>query len=177
MNMYGAEAIEFEEQLESRPMRQPESHPAFEVVTGGGLDSRVRAGVSSEFLARVKAVVAGAVIIFVLGTLRVALTSLTVAQLSSNAQVREEIMSFETTNDNLRVERSLMASATRIDRIATQNYGMIAPASFDVIIIEPEAEAEEAEAATDEAATDEAVEGETSAEDEAFDAEQQAIGL
>lgn len=172
MNMYGAEAIEFEEQLESRPMRQPESHPAFEVVTGGGLDSRVRAGVSSEFLARVKAVVAGAVIIFVLGTLRVALTSLTVAQLSSNAQVREEIMSFETTNDNLRVERSLMASATRIDRIATQNYGMIAPASFDVIIIEPEAEAEEAEAATDEA-----VEGETSAEDEAFDAEQQAIGL
>lgn len=177
MNMYGAEAIEFEEQLESRPMRQPESHPAFEVVTGGGLDSRVRAGVSSEFLARVKAVVAGAVIIFVLGTLRVALTSLTVAQLSSNAQVREEIMSFETTNDNLRVERSLMASATRIDRIATQNYGMIAPASFDVIIIEPEAEAEEAEAATDETAADEAVEGETSAEDEAFDAEQQAIGL
>ena len=28
------------------------------------------------------------------------------------------------TNDSLRVSRSLLASTTRIERIATQNYGM-----------------------------------------------------
>ena len=165
MNMYSAEALEFEEQLESRPTRQREQQPSFEVVTGGGLDSRVRAGVSSAFLARVKAVVAAAVLIFVLGSVRVALTAATVSVLSTNATLREQISTFETNNDNLRVERSLLASATRIDRIATQNYGMISPASFDVIVFEPEVEeevegeiSEESEAVVeDEASAEEAV--------------------
>ena len=116
-------------------------------------------------------VVAAAVMLFILGTFRVALTSATVAQLSSNVEVREQIEDFETTNNNLRVERSLMSSATRIDRIATQNYGMVPAASFDVIVIdngeEAEAEAEveseaevapEAEAPAEDAIGDEAVE-------------------
>ena len=89
----------------------------------------------------------------------------------SPAWVREQIEDFETTNNNLRVERSLMSSATRIDRIATQNYGMVPAASFDVIVIdngeEAEAEAEveseaevapEAEAPAEDAIGDEAVE-------------------
>ena len=173
MNMYGSEALEYEEMTRTRPARSTESQPSFEVVTGGGLDARVRAGVSSEFLARVKMVVAAAVMLFILGTFRVALTSATVAQLSSNVEVREQIEDFETTNNTLRVERSLMSSATRIDRIATQNYGMVPAESFDVIVIdngeEAEAEAEvepdaevapeaEAEAPAEDAVGDEAVE-------------------
>ncbi|HQE70007.1 MAG TPA: cell division protein FtsL [Atopobiaceae bacterium] len=144
MRSAAAQAIGREEMLESRPERELGAGPRFEVVEGGGLDVRVRAGVSSEFLARVKMVVMAAVVLFVLGTLRVALTSATVAQLSSNAQARNQIETFETTNNNLRVERSLLGSATRIDRIATQNYGMVAASSYDLIVIESEAASEEA---------------------------------
>lgn len=173
MRTANAQAFELEEMLESRPERELGAEPRFEVVEGGGLDAHVRAGVSSEFLARVKMVVAAAVMLFILGTFRVALTSATVAQLSSNVEVREQIEDFETNNNNLRVERSLMSSATRIDRIATQNYGMVPAESFDVIVIdngeEAEAEAEvepdaevapeaEAEAPAEDAVGDEAVE-------------------
>ena len=169
MRTANAQAFELEEMLESRPERELGAEPRFEVVEGGGLDAHVCAGVSSEFLARVKMVVAAAVMLFILGTFRVALTSATVAQLSSNVEVREQIEDFETTNNNLRVERSLMSSATRIDRIATQNYGMVPAASFDVIVIDngEEAEAEvesevevapEAEAPAEDAIGDEAVE-------------------
>lgn len=169
MRTANAQAFELEEMLESRPERELGAEPRFEVVEGGGLDAHVRAGVSSEFLARVKMVVAAAVMLFILGTFRVALTSATVAQLSSNVEVREQIEDFETTNNNLRVERSLMSSATRIDRIATQNYGMVPAASFDVIVIDngEEAEAEveseaevapEAEAPAEDAIGEEAVE-------------------
>lgn len=153
MRSAAAQAIGREEMLESRPGRGFGTEPQFEVVEGGGLDLRVRAGVSSEFLARVKAAVMVAVVLFALGTLRVALTSETVAQLSSNAQARDQIESFETSNNNLRVERSLLASATRIDRIATQNYGMVAASSYDSIIIEPEIGDEEEPAAEETAGT------------------------
>lgn len=164
MRSSAAHAIEREEMLESRPERGLGMEPQFELVEGGGLDVRVRAGVSPEFLARVRMVVMATIVLFILGSLRVALTSATVAQLSSNAQARDQIETFETSNDSLRVERSLMASSTRIDRIATQNYGMVAASSYDSIVIEPEAEAaaegaEEAEAAS----------GEIGAEDRAGD--------
>ena len=175
MKTIGAEAIELEQALEARPSRVLEGQPAFEVVSGGGLDARVRAGVSSEFLARAKAVIAGAVLIFALGSMRVALTSATVSQLSENAQMRAQISTFETNNDSLRVERSLMASSSRIDRIATENYGMVAASSFDVIVIEHEGEGEEAaaeeaaaeEATAEEAAAEEAMAEETAAPEEA----------
>ena len=159
MRTANAQAFELEEMLESRPERELGAEPRFEVVEGGGLDAHVRAGVSSEFLARVKMVVAAAVMLFILGTFRVALTSATVAQLSSNVEVREQIEDFETTNNNLRVERSLMSSA------------MVPAESFDVIVIdngeeaeaevEPEAEVApeaEAEAPAEDAVGDEAVE-------------------
>lgn len=194
MNMYGSEALEYEEMIRTRPARSTESQPSFEVVSGGGLDARVRAGVSSEFLARVKMVVAAAVLLFVLGSLRVALTSMTVAQLSANAEMREQISDFITNNDNLRVERSLMSSAGRIDRIAVQNYGMVVPASYDVIVLDTAEDEELAEEAVEEEAVEEASEEEIEAESEAepevepeadaeveddttFDATQLAAGL
>lgn len=158
MRSSAAHAIEREEMLEPRPERGLGREPQFELVEGGGLDVRVRAGVSPEFLARVRMVVMATIVLFILGSLRVALTSATVAQLSSNAQARDQIETFETSNDSLRVERSLMASSTRIDRIATQNYGMVAASSYDSIVIEPEAEVA-AEAAS----------GEIGAEDRAGD--------
>ena len=64
MRTAAAEAIEFEEMISGSPARQLETDSRFEVVTGGGLDARVRAGVSSEFLARVKMVIAAAVLLF-----------------------------------------------------------------------------------------------------------------
>ncbi len=169
MNTFNAEALEYEELYENRTQRALDAEPRFEVVTGGGLDARARAGVSSQFLARVKMVVAGAVLIFALGSMRVALTSLTVSQLTSNAQMREQITSYETSNDNLRVERSLMASATRIDRIAAQNYGMVNAASYDVIVLETEEEASAEEVAEADAAADEEAEAAVEAEAPAAD--------
>lgn len=190
MNMYGSEALEYEEMIRTRPARSTESQPSFEVVSGGGLDARVRAGVSSEFLARVKMVVAAAVLLFVLGSLRVALTSMTVAQLSSNAEMREQISDFITNNDNLRVERSLMSSAGRIDRIAVQNYGMVVPASYDVIVLDTAEDEEAVEEEAVEEAPEEEIEAESEAEpevepeadaevedDTTFDATQLAAGL
>ena len=165
MSTYGNEALEYEVMAQNRSARNLEPQPSFEVVTGGGLDARARAGVSSEFLARVKMVIAAAILIFVLGTLRVALTSMTVAQLSANAQMREEISNYTTNNDNLRVERSLMSSAARIDRIATQNYGMVYPASYDVIVLDSDEDGDEH---ADEAYVDEESYEEDYSEDEEY---------
>ena len=42
----------------------------------------------------------------------------------ANNVIRNEMRATTATNDSLRVSRSLLASTTRIERIATQNYGM-----------------------------------------------------
>ena len=127
MRYQGSEAYNMGATEVRRERTQVEQRPSFEVVTGGGLDARARAGVSPRYVARVRAVVALAAVLVVLGMARVAITSATVALLTSNASLSEQISEAQTLNEQLRIERSVLSSNARISRIATQNYGMVLP--------------------------------------------------
>ena len=127
---YQGSAVANEEYIE-RGYALPQERPSFEVVSGGGLDARARRGVAPEFLARVKAVVACALVFFALGACRVALTSAAVAALQGNATLKTQITEAKTTNDSLMVERSALSSNARISRIATQNLGMVLSTAAD----------------------------------------------
>lgn len=143
---YQGSAVANEEYIE-RGYALPQERPSFEVVSGGGLDARARRGVAPEFLARVKAVVACALVFFALGTCRVALTSAAVAALQGNATLKTQITEAKTTNDSLMVERSALSSNARISRIATQNLGMVLSTDTETVTIGAAAEASSADAA------------------------------
>lgn len=144
---YQGSAVANEEYIE-RGYALPQERPSFEVVSGGGLDARARRGVAPEFLARVKAVVACALVFFALGACRVALTSAAVAALQGNATLKTQITEAKTTNDSLMVERSALSSNARISRIATQNLGMVLSTDTETVTIGAAADA----AASDEVA-------------------------
>lgn len=145
---YQGSAVANEEYIESG-YALPQERPSFEVVSGGGLDARARRGVAPEFLARVKAVVACALVFFALGACRVALTSAAVAALQGNATLKTQITEAKTTNDSLMVERSALSSNARISRIATQNLGMVLSTDTETVTIGA------ADAASSAAASDE----------------------
>ena len=56
---------------------------------------------------------------------RVGIASATVALLSANTTLSAQIDEATSLNDQLRVQRSVLSSNSRITRIATQNYGMV----------------------------------------------------
>lgn len=120
--------------VERMPLR-----PSFEVVEGAGLDARVREGVSPEFLLRVRVVLIAVAIFIVLGLARVALYSVTVSSLTANEDLRTQIASAQATKSDLQISASTLSSSTRIDRIATQNYGMVAPTETEKITLEDQA--------------------------------------
>jgi cell division protein FtsL len=126
-SLYGAER---------RHPQEVERHAPFEVVRGDGLDAQVRQGVSRDFLARFSVAMAVIAVFVVLGFCRVSLTTATVTQLQKTASLKEDIVSAQVTNNELQVERSVLSSSSRIDRIATQNYGMVYPTSSDSIRID-----------------------------------------
>ena len=134
---YQGSAVANEEYIE-RGYALPQERPSFEVVSGGGLDARARRGVAPEFLARVKAVVACALVFFALGACRVALTSAAVAALQGNATLKTQITEAKTTND-------------RISRIATHNLGMVLSTDTETVTIGA-ADAASSAAASDEVA-------------------------
>ena len=142
MRYQGSEAYNMSATEVRRERTQVEQRPSFEVVTGGGLDARARAGVSPRFVARVRAVVAPAAVLVVLGMARVAITSATVALLTSNASLSEQISEAQTLNEQLRIERSVLSSNARISRIATQNYGMVLSSEFVTLDLSASAEGE-----------------------------------
>ena len=80
---------------------------------------------SSTLTRAVTLVIAAVVSLFVLGSVSVALTSNTVALLQENNDVKGEIDAYKATNDDLRIECSLLSRADRVSRIATQNLGMV----------------------------------------------------
>ena len=173
MRYQGSEAVSY--RATERRAEQERQHPSFEVVTGGGLDARARRGVTPEFLARVRAIVCVALVLIALGAARVALSTATVSILLGNSQLKADIEQAQTLNGDLRVERSVLASSTRINRIATQNYGMELASEHDfIVILTPEqiAEQEAAEAA----AAEEAAVAEAEAEAEAGDPVEQTDG-
>lgn len=151
MRYQGSEAYRVEAAERRRERLEGQARPSFEVVSGGGLDARVRAGVSPVFVSRIRVAVAIAAALVVVGMARVALSSATVTLLKSNAELTTQIEEAQTLNDNLRIERSVLSSNSRISRIATQNYGMVLPTEA-VHVGEPASAADEAPAG--EVATD-----------------------
>ena len=99
MARYGSEAVARAIQFEHEYAPEQSTRTSFEVVPGGGLDADARRGVSSQFIQRVKLIAVAAALFLTLGVVRIGISTATVS-------------------------RSLLASTTRIERIATQNYGM-----------------------------------------------------
>ena len=124
MARYGSEAVARTTQFEHEYAPEQSTRSSFEVVPGGGLDADARRGVSSQFIQRVKLIAVAAVLFLMLGVVRIGISTATVSTLQSNNVIRNEMRATTVTNDSLRISRSLLASTTRIERIATQNYGM-----------------------------------------------------
>ena len=124
MARYGSEAVARTTQFEHEYAPDQSTRTSFEVVPGGGLDADARRGVSSQFIQRVKLIAVAAALFLTLGVVRIGISTATVSTLQANNVIRNEMRTTTATNDSLRVSRSLLASTTRIERIATQNYGM-----------------------------------------------------
>ena len=124
MARYGSEAVARAIQFEHEYAPEQSPRTSFEVVPGGGLDADARRGVSSQFIQRVKLIAVAAALFLTLGVVRIGISTATVSTLQANNVIRNEMRATTATNDSLRVSRSLLASTTRIERIATQNYGM-----------------------------------------------------
>ena len=124
MARYGSEAVARTTQFEHEYAPEQSTRSSFEVVPGGGLDADARRGVSSQFIERVKLIAVAAALFLTLGVVRIGISTATVSTLQANNVIRNEMRATTATNDSLRVSRSLLASTTRIERIATQNYGM-----------------------------------------------------
>lgn len=124
MARYGSEAVARTTQFEHEYAPEQSTRSSFEVVPGGGLDADARRGVSNQFIQRVKFIAVAAVLFLMLGVVRIGISTATVSTLQSNNVIRNEMRATTVTNDSLRISRSLLASTTRIERIATQNYGM-----------------------------------------------------
>lgn len=124
MARYGSEAVARTTQFEHEYAPEQSTRTSFEVVPGGGLDADARRGVSSQFIQHVKLIAVAAALFLTLGVVRIGISTATVSTLQANNVIRNEMRATTATNDSLRVSRSLLASTTRIERIATQNYGM-----------------------------------------------------
>ena len=124
MARYGSEAVARTTQFEHEYAPEQSTRTSFEVVPGGGLDADARRGVSSQFIQRVKLIAVAAALFLTLGVVRIGISTATVSTLQANNVIRNDMRATTATNDSLRVSRSLLASTTRIERIATQNYGM-----------------------------------------------------
>lgn len=102
------------------------SAPSFEVFEGRGLDAQARRGVSSQLVTRLRVLAAVVCALALLGIARVGIYSAAVSVLADNTSIRSDIKDARSTQGDLRVERSVLSSSTRIGRIATQSYGMVA---------------------------------------------------
>ena len=139
MARYGSEAVARTTQFEHEYAPEQSTRTSFEVVPGGGLDADARRGVSSQFIQRVKLIAVAAALFLTLGVVRIGISTATVSTLQANNVIRNEMRATTATNDSLRVSRSLLASTTRIERIATQNYGMTLETNRPVVDVSNDA--------------------------------------
>ncbi len=142
-------------QLESsqRTWEVPVSRP-LTVHEGGRLDARARQGASASLVSLVRMLVTLAVAFVVLGSVRVALTAATVNCLRDISSAELTVERARDTRTELQVERSALSSAERIQRIATQNYGMVYANDVETITVSQEQQAAD-EASADDAHIDE----------------------
>ena len=124
MMYQGSEAVRLDYLGEATPRR--EQRTSFEVVEGAGLDHLERRGVSPQFIANLKLAAAVCVALVILCVARIGVYSMAVGTLASNESMRSELKQTVALEDDLRIQRSVLSSTQRIDRIATQSYGMVA---------------------------------------------------
>lgn len=122
MTYMGTEAYDLDA---SRGAFAPQGARSFETIEGAGLDARERAGVSRQVLSTLKVFAAVAAVFMVLSAARVGVFTYAATILSQNSTMRSELKEARSLQDDLRVQRSVLSSASRIDRIATQSYGMV----------------------------------------------------
>lgn len=135
MRYDGSEAVRLDGAEVRQPQRRPAPQPSFQVLPGGGLDARARRGVDPQFVAHLRLCVLAVVLLVAIGGVRVALSAATVSSLETTSSLRSEISDAKDLNSELQIERSVDASAQRIIRIATENYGMILATNVDSISI------------------------------------------
>lgn len=145
MRYQGSEAYSWAATEGASERLEGRERPSFEVVTGGGLDARAREGVSPQFLAKFRLVLVVAAALVAVGMARVALTSATVGVLQSNVELKTQIDDAQALNDELRIERSVLSSNSRISRIATQNYGMVLSSDHETITLDSSADEQDAQ--------------------------------
>jgi len=147
MTYMGTEAYDLDA---SRGAFAPQGARSFETIEGAGLDARERAGVSRQVLSTLKVLAALAAVFMVLSAARVGVFTYAATILSQNSTMRSELKEARSLQDDLRVQRSVLSSASRIDRIATQSYGMVlAGDSVKLAAGDAEAAAAEAEPETE----------------------------
>ncbi len=106
-------------------MREASASPSFDVYEGGGLDARVRQGVTHQFLVKLVRVALVAAAICALGFARVAISTATVSALQANESLESQVGDATALYNDLKASKSALSSVSRIERIATQNYGMV----------------------------------------------------
>jgi cell division protein FtsL len=148
------------EERRQRPARRP-----LRVVEGDGLDARAREGVDVRFLSRVKVAVVVALAFVLLGAVRVTLCAQTVTLLEGNAATRAQIKDAQALESDLKVQRSVLSSNSRITRIATQNLGMVL--ATDTLVVNLSDPVDEAKVSTPVEGADEASEVDGEAEQSA----------
>ncbi len=152
MRYQGSEAFDMDYAIAPGEERESRRAASLEVLTGGGLDARARRGVSREFVGQLRNILVIAAALIAIGAVRVFLSTATVATLSANTALRSEISDARNLNSELKIERSVLASNSRIARIATQNYGMVLSTEALTVKVGDAAEAEATEQAAAEAA-------------------------
>lgn len=165
MMYQGSEAVRLDYLGEATPQRA--ARTSFEVVEGSGLDHLERRGVSSQFVANLKLAAIICATLVVLCVARIGVYSMAVGTLASNETMRTELKQTRALEDDLRIQRSVLSSSQRIDRIATQSYGMVLAGGAEKLSVADASAADDAIAAQ---AADEATDAQ--AADKATDATQ-----
>lgn len=113
------------------PVREPLS-----VHQGGGLDARFDSEAMSSLAKVIKIAIAATFIFVVFGGARVALTTQTVQALQNVREVRDTLADATDMQTQLQIERSALLSSDRIQKIATESYGMVYASEVDTISID-----------------------------------------
>lgn len=164
----GSAARRLDAYEEAYAPRSSQAQPSFGVVEGAGLDAQARKGVSAQFIAALKYAGMAFALISVICVARIFVFSAAASVLTSNLTMRAELKDVQANCSELRIERSVLSNSDRIERIATQAYGMVLADGSETLTIGDAAAAAEA------AAEAEAAEAAAQAEAEAKAAEEEA---
>lgn len=126
--------LDFEQQAWEIPAR------GLSVHEGGATGARPHVDPMADLFMVAKAVIVLTVMLFVLGGARVALTAQTVSVLKEVSVAEATLDGAYDTRTELRVERSALSSADRIQRIATENYGMVYASEVETLVMPQDSE-------------------------------------